>query len=139
MNTKNGSCLCGKVQVTVSPQKKTFDACHCGMCRKWGGGPALMIDGGKDISFKGQENITVFSSSDWAERAFCKSCGTHLYYHLKGSKFHAFPIGLFDGVSDFKFEVQIFIDSKPAHYEFLNKTEMMTEAQVLAKFGAPPS
>ena len=138
-HSMNGSCLCGKVQITANPEKKTFDACHCGMCRKWSGGPALMIDGGKDLTFKGQENISVYSSSDWAERAFCKNCGTHIYYHLKGTQFHSLPLGLFENTADFKFEVQIFVDSKPGHYDFANKTEMMTEAQVLAKFGASQS
>ena len=135
MSSTTGKCLCGKVSVSVNPETKTFDACHCSMCRKWGGGPALTIHGGPKFEINGKENITVFNSSDWAERAFCKSCGTHIYYHLKGSDFHTFPLGLFENTEDFKFEVQIFTDSKPKHYDFANQTQMMTEAEVLAAFG----
>lgn len=137
--TTNGSCLCGKVTVSITPDKKIFDACHCGMCRKWGGGPALTVHGGPKLEITGKENITVYASSEWAERAFCKSCGTHLYYHLKGTDFHTLPLGLFDNTEDFKFDVQIYVDHKPDHYEFANKTEMMTEAEVIAKFGSNPN
>ncbi len=138
MNTEtiSGSCLCKKVYIKIQPEEKIFDACHCGVCRKWGGGPALTVHGGKKIEINGEELITRYQSSDWAERGFCKSCGTHLFYHLKGQNFYTFSLGLFERVDDFKFEVQIFTDSKPAYYDFANKTEMMTEAEVLAKFNS---
>src|SRR4051794_39009432 len=42
-NNKTGTCLCGSVSVSVKLEKCAFDACHCGMCRKWGGGPALTV------------------------------------------------------------------------------------------------
>ena len=42
--------------------------------------------------------------------------------------------GLFKESADFKFKAQIYIDAKPACYEFSNKTETMTEAEVMAKF-----
>ncbi|MGC8713094.1 MAG: hypothetical protein ACP5RH_11940 [Leptodesmis sp.] len=35
-----GKCLCGAITVTT-PDKPHIDACHCGMCWRWGGGPAL--------------------------------------------------------------------------------------------------
>lgn len=133
MKTINGHCLCKKVSLSLQTEKNTFDACHCSMCRRWGGSPGMTIHG-LSHELKGQENISVYSSSDWAERAFCKQCGTHLYYHLKNSPFFAFPVGLFNDVDDFQFAVQIYTDSKPAFYDFANQTEMMTEAQVLAKF-----
>lgn len=137
-NEVTGKCLCGSVTVSFEVNKSTFDACHCGMCRKWSGGPALTIDGGKNISFKGEEFISVYNSSAWAERGFCKLCGTHLFYRLKDSNYCNFPLGLIDGADKFKFQMQIFIDSKPQCYEFLNKTETMTEAEVIAKFGPQP-
>lgn len=134
-----GTCLCGSVNVSVELDKTTFDACHCSMCRRWGGGPALTIDGGKNISFTGKEFITVYNSSDWAERGFCKNCGTHLFYRLKNSDYCNFPLGLLKDTEHFKFHMQIFIDNKPQNYEFANQTETMTEAQVIAKFGPPPT
>lgn len=135
----NGTCLCGSVSVKANPEKNTFDACHCSMCRKWGGGPALTVDGGTDVQLKGEDFISVFQSSAWAERGFCKKCGTHLFYRLKNSNYCNFPIGLFKETENFKFNMQIFIDSKPDCYDFANNTETMTEAEVIAKFGPPPA
>ena len=130
----HGACLCGAVTVQANPEQNIFDACHCGMCRKWGGGPALTLEGGSDAKISGEEFVSVFSSSDWAERGFCKQCGTHLFYRLKNTDFCNYSVGLFKDAENFKFHVQIFVDSKPACYDFANKTEMMTEAEVIAKF-----
>lgn len=134
IQTISGACLCGAVKIKATPPKKVFDACHCSMCRKWAGGPVLTIEAGDHSEMSGQESIAVYSSSDWAERGFCKHCGSHLFYRLKNSNFCNFSAGLFKEAENFKFHVQIFIDSKPACYEFANKTEMMTEAEVIAKF-----
>lgn len=130
----NGECLCGSVKVSFNPKAEIFDACHCSMCRKWGGGPALTVEAGSEMKLMGEESIVRYQSSDWAERAFCKNCGTHLFYHLKGSEMYNFPLGLLSDTEKLKFHVQIFVDHKATNYNFAEKTEMMTEAEVLAKF-----
>jgi len=127
-------CLCGKVTVLVSKMSNAVGSCHCNMCRRWGGGPLLTVECDDSVSFTGKENIGVFSSSDWAERAFCKSCGTHLYYRLKESGQYFIPAGLFDGDERFVFDHQVFIDEKPAYYCFSNETHNMTGAEVFAKY-----
>jgi hypothetical protein len=131
-----GRCLCGAVTIKATPEKNIFDACHCSMCRKWGGGPALTIEGGAGAKLSGEEFVSVYDSSEWADRGFCKRCGTHLFYRLKNANFWNFSAGLFKETDNFKFHVQIFVDSKPPCYDFANKTEMMTEAEVIAKFAS---
>ncbi len=138
MAKDTGTCLCGSVSITADFETKTFGACHCGMCRKWAGGPGLMVNDPQNIKFKGEENITVYDSSAWAQRGFCKKCGTHLFYRLKQGDFINFPLGLFPDQDSYKFRSQIFTDRKPKSYDFANKTENMTEAEVFAKF-APPT
>lgn len=133
----NGKCLCGSVSISVLIEHSIFDACHCNMCRKWSGGPALCVDAGKDIVLKGEEFISTYDSSDWAQRGFCKKCGTHLFYKLKNGQLCNVPLGLLDGTDHFKFQMQIFYDYKPISYEFANATGKMTEAEVFAKY-APP-
>lgn len=129
-----GSCLCGAVKITANRVHHSIGACHCGMCRKWTGGPLLAVDCGSDVSFAGEENITVYNSSDWAERGFCKQCGSHLFYHLKEAEQYIMPVGLFDDTDGFSMDHQIFIDFKPPYYDFANETRMMTEAEVFAQF-----
>lgn len=132
-NIMEGRCLCGAVSVQAQ-EVTNVEACHCGMCRQWGGGPFLSVQCGTDVKFTGAENIAEFDSSDWASRAFCKICGTHLYYFFKPARSYAVPAGLFQGQDGFHFREQIFVDKKPDYYEFANKTECLTEAQVLQKY-----
>ncbi len=129
-----GSCLCGAVKLNVAIMNKKVGACHCGMCRKWGGGPLMATDCGTEVSFEGQDDISVYDSSLWAERGFCKKCGTHLFYRLKATQQTIIPVGFFDEQKDWVFDHQIFFDKKPAFYDFANETENMTEAEVFAKF-----
>jgi len=133
---QTGSCLCGAVRMTAIKPNNKVGACHCGMCRKWGGGPFMEIDCGTDISFEGEDDIKVYNSSNWAERGFCKKCGSHLFYRLKESKQHMVPAGLFDDQEHFVFESQVLIDQKPAFYSFSNKTHDLTEAEVFEMFGS---
>ena len=132
---QTGSCLCGAVRITANPLSNKVGACHCGMCRKWGGGPFMEIDCGTHITFEGEDDISVYNSSSWAERGFCKKCGSHLFYRLKESKQHMVPVGLFDDQAYFEFGNQVYIDKKPSFYSFSNKTNDMTEADILQKYG----
>lgn len=135
-----GSCLCGAVSITAGAHTE-INACHCSMCQRWGGGPLLSVHCGSDLQITGQDAVATFKSSEWAERGFCARCGTHLYYRLvqvgneKVSEY-AVPVGLFQDGTSFSFDEQIFIDKKPAYYAFANRTRMLTEAEVFAKFGA---
>lgn len=92
---------------------------------------------GPDVTFLGTESIAVYASSDWAERAFCKQCGTHLYYKLLATGEYFVPAGAFDS-SDFTLASQIYIDKKPEYYALANQTPMLTEQEVIAQY-APPS
>jgi hypothetical protein len=133
-----GKCLCSSVSITVKSLNNSIGVCHCNMCRRWGGGPFMEINCGENVSFTGENNISIFNSSNWAERGFCKKCGTHLFYKLKEGNQHMVPVGLFDLGQKMVFDQQVFIDEKPAYYCFLNKTEDMTGEELFAKL-APSS
>lgn len=135
---REGGCLCGAVKIIASQASNHVGACHCGSCRKWGGGPFVEIECGAEVEFSNEDSITVYNSSDWAERGFCKQCGTHLFYRMKESRDHYMPVGLFEDDSDLMFAGQVFIDEKPPYYNFVEKTQNFTGAEVFAMF-APPS
>ena len=131
---KKGSCLCKAVTVTAVLHYKNVGVCHCEMCQKWG---SVFTVQAEDVHFVGEENVSIYNSSDWAERGFCRNCGTHLFYRLKegaSKPFINFSVGLFADVP-FEFDHQIFIDKKPEFYTFSNPTHDMTEAEVFEKFG----
>jgi hypothetical protein len=97
----------------------------------------LAVHCGPDVRFSGTDHIAVYASSEWAERAFCKRCGTHLYYKLLATGEYFIPAGVFDS-NDFELASQIFIDRKPGYYSFANPTPMLTEQQVFEQY-APPA
>src|SRR5690625_5534619 len=128
--TVEGECLGGSVRVTAEPKTNQFGACHCGICSQWGGGPLLAVECEDRVSFEGDSHIGVYASSEWAERGFCKQCGTHLFYRLKDQPFYAVPIGLFGEVQSWEFASQIFIDHKSSHYIVDYSTNNFTGAEV---------
>jgi hypothetical protein len=129
-----GTCLCGEVKIIANALNTDFGACHCDLCKTWGGGAWLSVVCGREVTIEGEENVSVYSSSDWAERGFCKACGTHLFYRFKEKQQYHVPIGLFTDLPPLHFSHQIFIESKPAHYSFANETKNMTGAEVFALY-----
>lgn len=134
---RRGSCLCGAVRFSITVPEDSVDACHCSMCRKWGGGPLLSIEGGSDLQVEGADSVAVYASSDWAERGFCRTCGSHLFYRLKEDGHYAIPVGLLDDDVHWHFDQQIFIDQKPPFYSFANETKNLTGAEAFAQYSKP--
>jgi hypothetical protein len=132
--TNKGSCLCGSVTITAKHLDPKVGVCHCSRCRKWTGGPLLAVHCGLEVTIDNEASVTVYPSSDWAERGFCKSCGSHLFYRFTESKEYIVPAGVFDDDRNFEMDHQIFIEEKPNYYSFANKTENMTGAEVFAKY-----
>lgn len=128
-SSTTGKCLCGLISIEVPTLSQHADICHCGMCRKWSAGPFLAIECHEEITITGQEHLATYKSSEWAERVFCKNCGSSLFYKLKDSNFRALSAGLFDR-QNFTLEKQIFIDEKPDYYDLLNDTPKLTGQQV---------
>ncbi len=129
-----GQCLCGAVKIDAQDLKSSVHACHCGMCRNWGGGPFFAIDCQGSVEIESENNIATFESSEWAERGFCKKCGTHLFYKLNQNQQYIFSAGIFDLDEELNFDQQYFIDKKPVFYHFENKTKNITEAELFMMF-----
>ncbi len=134
----NGGCLCGAVRFTAAPENQHVGACHCNMCRRWTAGPFLTIGCANTLEVEDSSAITIYKSSDWAERHFCGKCGSTLWYKLAGPSQHFVSAEAFDDATSFEFSHQIYVDEKPAYYTFSNETKNMTGAQVEAAF-APSS
>jgi hypothetical protein len=135
---RTGRCLCGAVVLEASFEEKTYGACHCGMCRKITGGAPFFAKETHGIEVTaGGDAIATYRSSDWAERAHCRTCGTPLWYLLLPAKQYVVALGVLDDISDFALTNEIFVDCKSTGYPLLETTEKMTEAEVLAAFGSP--
>ena len=134
--TLSGRCLCGAVRFSFDAKKREVGVCHCGMCRRWSAGPFFAYEHEGPVRFEGADNIGVYKSSEWGERAFCKTCGTSLYWRLSGAEHYALSSGTLDDQTGFAFVAEIFVDEKPGYYDFANETNKMTGAEVMAAFAA---
>jgi len=108
-------------------------ACHCTMCRSWSAGPYVGLHHKGPMRFEGQDHVGVYKSSTWAQRGFCKKCGSNLFYQLSEEEY-SFSTGLFDDQDLLKLNMQYFIDEKPDHYELGNETKTLTGAEIFEMF-----
>lgn len=137
-STQTGQCLCGAVTFSAENVEQHIHACHCSMCRKWSGSPAMAAGVGS-VSFNGEDSITRYDSSEWAERGFCKQCGTNLFYHFKDAGQYIMWTGAFDDPSAFTLTGEIYIDEKPQGYDFAGDHPRLTGAEFMASMGVPES
>lgn len=83
----------------------------------------------------GDDYVATYESSDWAERAFCKTCGTTLYYQLKEADApHGSQAGLFDLPTGLSIHEEIFVDEQPDYYRFDTDAPRLTGAEVMARY-----
>jgi hypothetical protein len=105
-----GRCLCGAVTVTVrGSHDPRVGACHCRMCQRWSGGLFLCFNA-QDVEATGP--VTRFRSSSFSERAFCATCGSHLWFHdldKPEGELELMP-GLFDEARDWPMRSEIYTD-----------------------------
>ena len=129
-------CLCGATQFEVQLRNHEVAACHCSMCRRQTAGPLMSIDV-ENINFIDQQHLSVFSSSEWGERGFCHACGTFIFWRSKGHSFANINVfTLEQPPEDLNFNLEIYVDHRPAFYSFNNQTKKMTGAEVVALFNS---
>jgi hypothetical protein len=131
-----GRCLCGAVTVRGRPARPQIEACHCRMCRAWGGTAYLSVQCGSEVEIEGEEHVVRYRSSQWAERGFCGICGSNLFYLFLPARGHAFTAGLFpdDALAALgDLAEEIFIDEKPDYYAFAGERPRLTGAESIAQ------
>ena len=110
-STLAGQCLCGAVGVELVEPADEVEICQCDMCRRWGGA-FYAAQTGREARVTGEESATVFRSSKWAERAFCATCGSNLWFRFLPTGSRSFSAGLFDDAARHAIEKEIFIDER---------------------------
>ncbi len=104
-----GHCLCGAVKVRAGGHDPRIGACHCRMCQRWSGGLFLCFDA-QDLSVEGP--VARYQSSQFSERAFCATCGSHLWMHDTGGGSDTYDLmpGLFDEAVAWPMRSEIYTD-----------------------------
>ncbi len=78
-----GGCLCGALRYRVTAEPVDSAYCHCRMCQRRSGAPAVAT---AEIPVAGFAFVlgepATYRSSPAAQRLFCRDCGTELYFAL---------------------------------------------------------
>lgn len=77
----SGGCLCGAVRYhTTQPFTKSF-YCHCSICRRANGSPAVAWITVPSSGLIIEKGLTqTYASSETGRREFCPVCGTQLFF-----------------------------------------------------------
>lgn len=131
-----GSCGCKAVCFEVKLKTPDFVVCHCSMCRKQNGGPQMAVQAEALPNFSVDEALRWYKSSGVGERGFCSACGTNLFWRAAENPEEVFmiSIGALDDAESLQIGAHIFIDGKPAYYDFKDDCPRLTEAEFLAQF-----
>ena len=81
-----GGCQCGALRYEWLEKPTHSSVCYCRMCQKASGQPFMGLTGGKRENLQWtQGTLSIFKSSNMAERGFCRDCGTPLTYAFEGT------------------------------------------------------
>ena len=132
-----GGCLCGAVRFEVTVEESHFNICHCGMCRRWSAGPFHAVHCPPDATFSKDQGLAWYQGSAWAERGFCRQCGTSLFWRLADTPDQELIVSVeaLDDAQDLELERHIFIDSKPDRYDYRDDVPRVTQEELMKELG----
>ncbi|MBS1968759.1 MAG: GFA family protein [Bdellovibrionales bacterium] len=86
MKTISGSCLCEKVQYTISSSPLSQGICYCQQCQRASGslGSPMMVLPKSSFSCSTELAFyeTTSARGSTVKRYFCKDCGSHVYAEI---------------------------------------------------------
>ena len=129
-----GQCLCGDVRFHGAlVEDRGVGACHCGQCRRWGGGGPFMavrMQGG--VTFDADGTLRWFASSEHGERGFCATCGSSLFWRSPGAGNDvAINVSALPEDHGKRIHEHIWVDDQPDWYAFADDTPRKTAAQAM--------
>ena len=112
-----GSCLCGAVAYRATGPIESASHCYCTMCQKQHGAAAgtyaNLARAGLSIE-RGEEFITEYASSSHGRRAFCRHCGSTLFWRSEQSPGRiAVTLGTLDAPFTDPVDIELHTDTKP--------------------------
>ena len=124
-----GHCLCGAVTVRVTGgHDPRPGASHCRMCQRWSGGLFLCFNADADgVAVDGP--IARHASSDFAERAFCSVCGSHLWMRDRTANTYDLMPGLFNEARDWPLRSEVYADRAMASVRLEGDHRRATRAE----------
>lgn len=118
MTALKGRCLCGAVVFEVTPPFREAIICHCGQCRRWAGHiwAASAVPPERFRLIKG-DSLRWFRSSSKAERGFCATCGSSLFWRPSSGTHVSFAPGALDAPTGLSLKGHQCVASKGDYYD----------------------
>lgn len=118
LQAASGGCYCGRVRYRAGGVSRQVIECHCSQCRKQAG-HRYASTGAKasDVEIEGAANITWYRASPAAERGFCSTCGSHLFWRPSDEDYIGILAASFDEPSRLSMAKHIFVEDKGDYYE----------------------
>ncbi len=131
--TYHGSCLCRGVVYEIDGPLRQIVGCHCVQCRKTSGHHVAATQGhGANLRFSADDGLTWYRSSETAERGFCRTCGSSLFWRRFENDLVSICAGTLDNGDDLKIVCHILADTPGAHYEINDGLPQIAQAELAA-------
>jgi len=113
-----GGCYCGRVRYRADNVGAEVTECHCSQCRKQSGHRYAVVDTpASEVAIEGAEHITWFRASPAAERGFCATCGSNLFWRSLSEDDMEILAASVDEPTGLKLTSHIFVEDKGDYYE----------------------
>ncbi len=131
-DSSSGACLCGEVEFSVELPSLACVHCHCTMCQRNHGAGFVtwfVVTRDRFSIDRGSSKLARFESSDHGTRAFCRCCGSSLFFESTERPDHV-DIVLANMLQP--------IDKPPqAHLFFDDRADWIVTADDLPRLGGP--
>jgi len=125
---KTGSCLCGGVKYQINGPMRPIVACHCSQCRKTSGNYVAATRVAKvDLVFDSMSTLKWYKSSDVAERGFCGTCGSNLFWKRQVGENTSIMAGTIDPPTGLHIAQHIFVGDKSDFYDLFDDVEKLDQ------------
>jgi hypothetical protein len=140
-----GRCLCGAVSFEIEGAPSAPSLCHCSQCRRLHGAPGAYTSApAAAYRISGEESLNWYPTSQRAEQAFCRSCGSKLFFREIGGTDLDVTVGSLDAPTCLSLARHIFARSQGDYYEIGHDglpryAEYSTGAQPIGEEAPPPA
>ena len=115
---RTGSCNCGGVRFEIAGEMPAASVCHCGQCRRQSGHLWASTHVPDDqLTLTAQDGLRWYRSSDRAQRGFCGTCGSFLFWKAEGEAATSVAMGALDAPTGLRLARHIFVADKGDYYD----------------------
>jgi hypothetical protein len=120
------------VRFTVNGSLRHIIYCHCEQYRLTSGhytaATATHID---NLQLESEDHLAWYRSSDIARRAFCRVCGSSLFWYSDSEDYVSIMAGCIDQPCGLEAVGHSYVDSKADYYEINNELAQHSQGEAL--------